>query len=208
MIRQIILSTAACLMPVGFAAAQMGAPPEAAGPFIPDVDVESWIYQFPAKWQPYSSASETKQTTVAFPYGQKPTKWKVSLNFETFLGTMGATDASQLYDLKVNAATTQCADHTAEKMGGRAENGYSTAMWTLRCELANGDILFTMNKATLGNEKLYLATKTWKTEPKGQDIEKWQRYFRGVYVCDPRTGENPCEPPAGGGRGGPPQGRS
>ena len=70
--------------------------------------------------------------------------------------------------------------------------------------MANEDELHTLNKAILGNEKLYVVSKVWKSDPGQEERFEWEQYLRGAFVCDPTTLENPCIPPSNGrgGRGG------
>ncbi len=175
-----------------------------AKPFIPNVDVESFIYQIPAKWYPYQSKTDAKIATYIFPTGQEPSDWKEALQFDHFNSTAGVTDSKQVYQLKTQNTAKGCPNFTEKLLKQEAENGYSMSFWMEQCESADNSVYTLLNKVILGNEKLYIATKTWKYEPSKRDMEKWEQYISGVYVCDPTTDVNPCMPPnpPEGGRGG------
>jgi hypothetical protein len=174
--------------------AQMGGgpPPEEK---IPEVDKETWIYKFPDKWYPFSRTSDAKLDTYIFPAGQNPQKWKEGLHFEEFLTTVGVKQASDVFELQTKGTHTPCVDYTAELVRDQPENNYSMNQWSVRCNYADKSTLVTLNKAILGNDKLYIAKKMWKYEPKETEMKRWSEYFDQVYVCDPRTGVNSCKPP-------------
>lgn len=181
----------------------MGAPE----PFIPDVDEESLILQFPDKWYPYYKSSDVKVDTFVFPTGQKPEKWREALQYEKFLAKpadLGVTRARQVYEIKIQASARGCPNHTETLLTETQENGYSMSQWTEKCVSADESIIVMLNKTIVGNDRLYNVSKIWKSEPKEKDMEKWLSYMRDVYVCDPNTGVNPCMPPNGpeGGPGG------
>lgn len=170
--------------------------------FIPDVDKESFIWQVPTKWYPYSNETDKKLEAYIFPTGQKPKKYKQMLRFEEFKSKMGAVEAKGIHKLRTDAAAAKCTNYSQELEVDRLENGYSTAQWSESCVAEDGSKVFSLTKTIVGNEKLYIATKTWKFEPKESESTKWHDYFRSVYVCDPTTGTNGCEPPRRpGGRG-------
>jgi hypothetical protein len=163
--------------------------------FIPDVDKESFIYQIPSKWYPYQSKTDAKIATYIFPTGQEPSDWKEALQFDHFNSTAGVTDSKQVYQLKTQNTAKSCPSYTEKLMQEEAENGYSMVFWIERCEATDKSVYTLLNKAILGNEKLYIATKTWKYDPSESEMAKWEKYLRNTYVCDPTTDKNPCMPP-------------
>lgn len=170
---------------------------------IPDVDKESFIWQVPAKWYPYSKETEVKKTAYIFPTGQKPEKFKQVLQFDEFSSTVGMADASSVYVVKTDAAALKCSNYTRELEFDREQNGYSTAQWSESCVVDDKTPIYSLTKAVVGNERLYIVKKSWKFEPKKSERERWHNYFRTVYVCDPTTGKNECrstrpERPQGG----------
>lgn len=168
--------------------------------FIPDVDKESFIWQIPAKWYPYSKETDAKKTAYVFPTGQKPEKFKQVLQFDEFSSTLGLNQASEIYKVKTDAAAAKCSNYTHELEFDRQENGYSAVQWSESCVEDGKTPVYSFSKAIVGNEKLYVVKKSWKFEPKKSERERWVRYFRSVYACDPTTGNNECRPPrrAGG----------
>jgi len=191
----------------GTANAQMGGggggmAPERAP--IPEVDGETFIYQIPDKWYPYSKKSEAKADVYIFPTGQNPEKWKELLQLESFTSTLNLTDATQVYDLKTGALEGACDSHSVTSDKDNAENAYSMHQWTERCSQGEEEMV-SIRKAILGNERLYMASIVWKYEPKDWEIEKWQQYLDQTYVCDGTPAHN-CAPPnrraGNGGMGG------
>ena len=171
--------------------------------YIPDVEVESFIWQVPAKWYPFSKESDVKIDAYLFPTGQEPTDFKQMLHFEEFRTTLGVTEAISVYQLKTQAASAACANTYEEKLEfNQMENGYSMVQWSDSCISSNGSGSYGVTKAIVGNEKLYVAKKAWKFEPSEAERRKWLGVLRTVYVCDPRTGVNRCMPPGGAGGGG------
>jgi len=163
--------------------------------YIPDVDKESFIWQLPAKWYPYSKETEVKKTVYVFPTGQKPEKFKQVLQFDEFATKAGVADAKSVYTLRTDAAATKCTNYSQELEFERPENGYSTVQWSENCVDDGKTPVFSLTKVIVGNEKLYMVKKSWKFEPKKSESERWHNYFRTVYACDPTTGGNECRPP-------------
>ena len=162
---------------------------------VPDVDGESLILQIPDKWYPYSKETEVKVDTFVFPTGQKPEKWKESLRYERFLTTVGATEARQVYDLKIESNATKCVDYEAAVIKDEPENGYSMIEWSEHCLSKDNKPFVMLNKAILGFEQLYVVSKIWKYEPKENDMNEWLAYMEQVYVCDPTIDADSCRPP-------------
>ena len=208
MTRIFALVTLLILASINVASAQMGGGMGGGGGGmaapapIPEVDGETLIYQPIDKWYPYSKQSEAKADVYLFPTGQKPEKWKELMQFETFFTTLGVTDASQVFDLKTGNLGTSCESHTVTTDKDADENGYYMHQWSERCSTTEGEMV-TTRKTILGTEKLYLASKIWKYEPKDWEVEKWTAYLDQVYVCD-GTEQHHCRPPnrPAGGRGG------
>lgn len=169
--------------------------------YIPDVDEESFIWQIPSKWYPYSKESEIKIDVYLFPTGQEPTDFKEMLHFEEFRSTMNAVDAESVYQLKTQAASAGCPTYQHELEVDQTENGYSMVQWSENC-ITDSSTIYALTKVIVGNEKLYIAKKAWKYEPRESEQIKWNDLFMSVYVCDPTTGENRCTPPNGGRGGG------
>lgn len=195
MIRKLIILITTILATTGTVLAGMAGGGMGAEVYIPDVDKESFIWQVPAKWYPFSKETEAKKTAYIFPTGQKPEKFKQVLQFDEFSSTVGMKDASSVYVLKTDAAATKCENYSRELDFDREQNGYSTAQWTESCVVDGQTPLYSLSKAVVGNEKLYIVKKSWKFEPKETERQRWLNYFRTVYVCDPTTGENECRPP-------------
>ena len=169
---------------------------------IPDVDKETLLYLIPEKWYPYSKEGEAKNDVFLFPTGQSPKGWRELIQHETFKSTMGATDATQIFDLKTKSLDKACISHDVETIKDSDENGYSMHQWIEHCETAE-EKMITIRKAILGKDQLYLASKIWKNEPRNWQDERqeWSQYMNQVYVCD-GTSEHGCFPPNGRGRGG------
>lgn len=193
---RILLISGVLALTINNAVAQMGGMGAAAP--TPEVDGETWIWKTPEKWYPYSKTSETKNDVYIFPTGQKPEKWKQMLQFEEFTSTLGITNVKQVYDLK----TQNLKGCTFEVMKDQPEKAYSMMQWSERCEL-EGETALTVRKATLGTERLYIASKVWKSEPRESEMDKWLGYLNQTYVCD-GTPEHDCRParPEGGRPGG------
>lgn len=169
----------------------MGAP---AQEFIPDVDSESLILQVPSKWYPYYRTTDAKVDTFMFPTGQEPDDWKEALQSERFLTTLGVTRAAEVYEYRTQG--TNCTAHSATLSKEANENGYSMAQWVENCSRADESVVVTLGKAILGNDRLYVVNKIWKYSPRDSDMEEWEGYLDGIYVCDPTTeGANPCRSP-------------
>ncbi len=191
---RILLMSGIFALTINTASAQMGGM-GAATP-TPEVDGETWIWEIPEKWYPFSKSSELKNDVFIFPTGQKPEKWKQMIQFEEFTSTLGVTQASQVYDLK----TKNLKDCTLETIRENDEKGYSTIQWSESCPV-DDEISVTLRKATVGNDRLYLASKVWKSEPKESEMEKWLAFLGQTYVCD-GTQEHDCTPQRARGGGG------
>lgn len=195
---RILFWSSLCALTINIASAQMGGGMGAAEEVvIPEVDGESWIWLTPEKWYPYSKTSELKNDAYLFPTGQKPQKWKEMLQLEQFNSTLGLTDADQAFELK----TQNLAGCEVEKIIDQSENGYPMNQWVERCASSDGETMVTVRKAVLGNERFYLASRIWKSEPKESEMEKWLDYLDTIYVCD-GTRQHDCTPPSAGGGGG------
>ena len=164
-------------------------------PFIPTVNEEEFIWRVPEKWYPFSKVSDEKTDTYFFPTGQDPNNWDESLHFVHYTSTLGVTDAYQVYEIRTQGAAATCATHETDIAKQEVENGYSMMQWTDICVSSEGDFQYTTNKVVLGNEKLYMASKIWKSMPREHRTKRWHDYFDQTYVCDPTTENNPCRPP-------------
>ena len=154
--------------------------------FIPDVESESMILAIPDKWYPFFKESETKTDTYYFPTGQGARGWREAIHSQRFVSTLGLTQATEYYEAKTNANAKNCAKkHDISFMRGGTENGYSRAEWVEHCTLANDDELITLNKAVLGNEKLYVVSKIWKEEPDQEEMNEWEQYMRCLLYTSP-----------------------
>ena len=174
--------------------AQMGGMGAAPQVFMPDVDSESLILQVPAKWYPYYRTTDAKVDTFMFPAGQEPEDWKEALQSERFLTTLGVTEARQVFEFRTQG--TSCVEHSVTLSKEANENGYSMAQWVENCTRADDSQVTTLGKTIVGNEQLYVVNKIWKYSPRDSDMEEWEGYMDGIYVCDPTTdGANPCRPP-------------
>lgn len=109
-----------CLVGGGTAYAQMGAPPTGAELDLSNLEVESFVWQKPAKWYPYSHVTDAKKVTMLFPAGQKPNSFKESLVFTEFSSTLGAKSADQVKDIFLSANAKKCTTHNfnAVQIGG------------------------------------------------------------------------------------------
>lgn len=165
---------------------------------IPDVEEETLILAIPDKWYPFFRESEAKTDTYYFPTGQGASGWREAIHAQRFVSTLNLTEATEYYEVKSGANAKACAEHEVSFMRGGSENGYSRAEWYEHCTLANEDELHTLNKAILGNEKLYVVSKVWKSDPDQEERFEWERYLGTAFVCDPTTLENPCIPPSNG----------
>jgi len=127
-----------------------------------------------------------------FPTGQKPEKWTRGFRVEQFHTNLGATSARQIYDMKIQASESACQSHEATPIREQPENGYSMTLWSEACEIDADKKTVTLIKVIVGNERLYVVSKIWKNTPKDWDVELWQRNLNDIFVCDPTSGQHPC----------------
>lgn len=49
-----------------------------------------------------------------------------------------------------------------------------------------------LNLGILGNDKLYLIQRRWKTKVPEEDVNLWKSRFEEIYLCDTRIDDAPC----------------
>lgn len=187
------------------AAAQMGmggAPQGMAGQVVlQSPEGETMVVPLPDGWMPYQREAEEKDERYVFPGGQEPSDWREALRQETYRTTAGITRADRVYELRSESDANSCVSFDSRVLGEGPENGYSMVLWRQVCELADGQMLASLNKTVLGNDRLHILSMIWKQDPPTRSWTQWTNYMTGVYVCDPgRVEEHPCRPagaPAG-----------
>ena len=186
------------------AAAQMGmgGGPQGMGQVVlHSPEGETMMVPLPEGWLPYQREAEGKDESYVFPGGQEPSDWRETLRQETYHATAGITRADRVYELRSEADANNCESYASEMLGEGPENGYSMVLWRQVCELPEGQIVASLNKTVLGNDRLHILSMIWKQDPPTRSWTQWVNYMDTVYVCDPdRLEEHPCRPagaPAG-----------
>jgi len=164
---------------------------------------ETMVVPLPNNWTPFAREGEEKDERYIFPSGQEPADWREALRQETYRSTVGITAAERVYELRTENDSHSCQSFTSETLAERPENGYSMVLWRQVCELAGGQILASLNKTVLGNERLHILSMIWKQDPPDRAWIQWTNYMNRVYVCDTEREAHPCRTaPAAGGMGG------
>ena len=208
-IRAVLALLCGGLLCGGNSFAQMGggmrgggtAPPE----IMPNTDRETMIMSLPEEWYASGVSSDDRKTdTYLFPLGQDQSNWTEALRQEAFSLTAGIETAQRVYELRSASNETNCPDYTSKIRDEGPENAYSMIFWEQLCEMSEDEVVASLHKVVLGNDRLYILSKIWKYDPANRVWRSWRNYFEEVYVCDPNRLQHPCRPiPRPAGRGGP-----
>jgi hypothetical protein len=166
-----------------------------APPVMPNIDRETLIMSMPDNWHSGQTGSdENKMDFYLFPEDQDHGEWTEMLRQEAYLTTAGMPSAARVHELRIAGDEKNCPNFSSETLAEEPENGYSTFVWKQSCQLSEDQEFASLHKAVLGNDRLYILSKIWKSDPSNRIWRRWENYFEDVYVCDPNRSEHRCRP--------------
>jgi len=164
-----------------------------APPVMPNVDRETLIMSMPDDWHAGQTLSdENKMDFYLYPEDEDHVDWTESLRQEAYLTTAGMQTAARVYELRTDGDGKNCPNFSSEVLEEDPENGYSTVVWKQNCQISEGQEFASLYKAVVGNDRLYILSKIWKSQPSNRVWRRWENYFEEVYVCDPNRSEHRC----------------
>ena len=95
-------------------------------------------------------------------------------------------DISGYMEFDTNLGRSKCTNSERAIIANVQENGYPTATWYTRCELADGSVRSVLQKAIQGQDSFYLIKRIWPALPTKADYTAWRDYLETVAVCDTR----------------------
>lgn len=85
-----------------------------------------------------------------------------------------------------------CASFSSDIVSEEDVNGYPQLTWQTLCNRSDGRDAVVLQKAIIGNDKLYHVQKVWLSEPAEEAVSDWRERIADVVVCDTRGEEHPC----------------
>lgn len=177
------------------------------GVLVPEAMAEAGGERFhlslPTDWREVARNRVQGAEVVAYtPAGQDATTWTDMLTVQVF-PEMTALPASSFYERTRTTYRETCEDTRGGAMQTGLSNGYPSAFWVLGCgrhgPTGVGETSFF--RLIQGDQGLYLAQRTWRTEPYAADqpppvpAEQQDQavILLGTFgVCDPTSPDHPC----------------
>jgi hypothetical protein len=145
----------------------------------------------------YKVGQMDKKEKVTFvemvPKAQSVQTWTEMLTTTVYHGGI-KLNLNQYYSAMSAMWKKSCKGSSGVFQSQGKENGYPFALWVLICPLnpASQKPEWTWFKAIEGNDSFYVIQKSWRMEPKQDDVVSWMKYLRKIEVCDTRLPERKC----------------
>jgi hypothetical protein len=159
-----------------------------------DVRPETLIQTLPEGYKiDFQNRTKEMMITEMVPNAETVKNWTEMLTTQIMYGLQGVTPA-QFRGYMMNQWQKSCPDSSFANVAETLEQGYPIAVWLQTCTkvASTGKPEITWLKVIQGNDSLYLVQKAFKFQPSEEQITKWTKYLRSVYVCDGRINPANC----------------
>lgn len=153
---------------------------------------ENLIIDYPEDmkaWKAYVAEDE-HHTALRFekPGGDEGDVLRVGI-----FGSIHGEDGEKfLRDLAGETEREGCSQFINTSLKYPMESIYMVKYWETLCIEDSKSQRKELNLGILGNDKLYLIQRRWKTKVPEEDVNLWKSRFEEIYLCDTRIDDTPC----------------
>jgi len=155
---------------------------------------EQLVWQVPADWKVAQRQQKSGLVlTQLIPEDQDLSNAHDMINVAVLLNGSGLTPRDYAR-VAPGMLAKSCPGLLGRVISNGQENGYDWAIWTHSCPSnpATGKVEIAYSKVIAGQQRLYLADRTWRYQPREQEIAYWTDFLQSIYLCDTDKQRQPC----------------